>query len=107
MCVAGCSRVAGRYGHAIRARIGFGRACEAAARHSHRLSHGRIYYLSPVVGGCYDSAYVGETDRGNWAGPCSPSHSQDAVFVLAYATAVPHMAPAQHQHITSTAPAPA
>lgn len=80
-----CSRSASRYGHAINACIGFGRACESAARLNGRLSEGCITYASPVLKGGPESAFVGEADRGNWVRSVSPINSQDAVFVLSYA----------------------
>lgn len=80
-----CARIAGRQGHAIRACIGFGRACEAAARHNGRLNKGHITYASPVARGGAESAYVGDEDKGNWVRAASPIKSQDAVFILSYA----------------------
>uniref|UniRef100_A0A7S0P155 SEC7 domain-containing protein n=1 Tax=Calcidiscus leptoporus TaxID=127549 RepID=A0A7S0P155_9EUKA len=79
-----CGRSAGRYGHAIRASIGFGRACEAAARRNGRLSNGHIIYKSTAIRDGVDASFVGEVDRGNWLA-ASPIKSKDAAFILAYA----------------------
>jgi len=77
-----CRAMASCYGHAIGGRVGFGRACETAARIDGRLRDGHLQYASPIG---YEKCHVGDADRGQWPRSASPIKSQDAVFVLAYA----------------------
>lgn len=80
-----CKRSGSRYGHAIGGCIGFGRACESAARANGLLHNGDLLYASPVVRGGYEKTHVGMEDRGHWIRAPSPIKTRDSVFVLAYA----------------------